>query len=339
MCRLDYVPAMQAVDGIRAFWKWWESGRHRVLSAIEVERGFSQALVDDIASHVAAIGGDLDWELGAGTTSRHAFFLSAKGDPEGRLLTELWRSMGPAPDDVWSYFPARQPRGEGNTIEMDGIRFAIADARVQIEVEDAREKIHVAFYHPAFDGLDENARGTIMFLLLDGELGEDGVERWLGGIELKDDASDTASIAELREAVAKLAREATGEKFAIFQGESDGQPLVATVNLALKRIDYLLFTQHVAVDIAIVDQNPQGLPTNGDADVLNALEDELLTALEDHVAYFGRLTRPGVRTLHCYTPEDSPARSIIERWGAAHPERYRDALFAHDPTWEFKKRF
>ena len=330
--------AVQAVDGIRSFWQWWESARHRVLKAIEVERGFSEALVQDISEHVAAIG-DLDWELGAGATSRHAFFLSAKGDPQGRLVTELWRSLGPAPDEEWSYFPARQPRRDA-TLEFDGVKFDSSALRVTFEVEMARERVHASFFHPGFAALEERGRHVVLFLLLDGELGEDGVERWLGGIDLLEADTDTKSFAEFRAAVDQLVSEATGERFAIFEGKTDSdEPLFVTVNLALKRIDHLLNTTRVAIDVAILDRNDHGLPTNADAEQLNALEDELGKALGGHAVYFGRETRPGHRIVHWYTPEDSPVRSIIDRWAAGHSDRRPDAQFAHDPGWEFVKRF
>jgi len=330
---------VHAAEGIRAFWKWWETARDRVLNAIEVEHRFGDEVVQDISDHVAAIG-DLDWELGAGTTSRHAFYLSAKGSPEGRLLTELWRSMGPPPDEVWSYFPARQPR-RGCVIEFDGVRLDPTEMRVAHEVEAARERVHGEFFHPAFAKLDENGRGVALFLLLDGELGEDGVERWLGGIELAEEEPEGAvPFAEFRAAVDELAARATGEQFAVFQGETgEGEAVFVTANLALKRIDHLLHTTHLAIDVAILDQDPHGLPTNADAEQLNAIEDSLADALGSHAVYFGRETKPGHRICHWYAPDDSPVRSIVERWAGAHADRNPQVLCERDPSWEFVKRY
>jgi hypothetical protein len=134
--------------------------------------------------------------------------------------------------------------------------------------------------------------------------------------------------------------EVTGERFAIFEGQTEsGEPLFVTANLALKRIDHLLHSTHVSIDVALLDTNPHGLPTSAEAEQLNALEDELTVALGGHAVYFGRETRPGHRICHWYTPEDSPVRSIIDRWAAGHVDRRPDAQFAHDPTWEFVKRF
>lgn len=326
---------MHAVDAIRAFWTWWETARTRVLNAIEGDRVFTDELIEDISAHVAAIS-DLDWELGAGTTSRHAFYLSAKGDPEGRLITELWRSMGPPPDEIWSYFPARQPR-RGSPIELEGIRVDPAELRVSFEVESARERVHGAFSHPAFEQLGDSA-AMALFLLLDGEFGEDGVERWLGGVEVSEEPGES-SIEEFRAAVDELARGATGQQFAVLRGENDdGEPMFVTANLALKRIDHLLNTMHLAVDFAIVDRNEQGLPTPDEAEALNALEDQLAAQFTDAV-YYGRETRPGRRTIHWYVPEDSAAQRIVEDFAKAHPERKLQLMLARDPTWELIKRY
>lgn len=327
---------MEAVEGIRAFWAWWAEARHRVLSAIEVERAFSPALVEDISAHVAAIG-DLDWELGAGVTSQHAFYLSAKGNPEGRLITELWRSLGPPPDETWSYFPARQPR-RGLSIELEGVNIDPEQMRVTFEVEDSRERVHGTFSHPAFAQLDPDSRPMALFLMLDGEFGEDGVERWLGGIEVSDVPGES-SIAEFRAAVEAMAQNATGEQFAVLRGENDdGEPVFVTANLALKRIDHLLHTMHLAVGVDVLDRNQHGLPTNADAEQLNALEDELTGAFTDAV-YYGRETRPGRRTMHWYVPEESAAARIVEDFAKRHPERKVEVMLERDATWEFAKRY
>jgi Family of unknown function (DUF695) len=327
---------MHAVDAIRAFWVWWETARARVLDAIEGDRVFTDELIEDISSHVAAIA-DLDWELGAGTTSRHAFFLSAKGDPEGRLITELWRSMGPPPDEVWSYYPARQPR-RGSPIELEGVRIDPAELRISFEVESARERVHAAFWHPAFETLDADARPMALFLLLDGEFGEDGVERWLGSIDVSDEPGES-TIEEFRAAVDELAQNANGKQFAVLRGENDdGEPVFVTANLALKRIDHLLNTMHLAVDFEILDRNDHGLPTPADAEQLNALEDELSAQFVDAV-YYGRETRPGRRTIHWYVPEDSAAQRIVEDFAKLHPDRKLQLMLARDPTWELIKRY
>jgi hypothetical protein len=329
-------------EGIATFWRWWPDARPRIEAAI-TGKGFEPDLVEEIGTHVAALGGDLDWELAPGGRARHAFCVSAKGDPEGRLLAEIWRRGAPAPDDTWEFHPARQGSGAraGMTLEIDGHEVALGDFVVAFEVDDARERIDAAYFHPAFPDMPENLRATVTFLMVDGAFGEDGVERWLGVIEPVDAAPDGARpIAELDAAVANLAREATGEKFAVLQGEDDGgAPVFVTINQALKRVDHLLACMHVAIDLALLAPDEHGLPGNEEAEQLDAIEDALGDALGATAVYYGRETRRGRRILHWFAPEDGPAAGIIERWCAANSDRSPTATWKRDPRWEVQHRF
>jgi hypothetical protein len=325
-------------EGIHRFWIWWATARDRVLRAIEVERKFSDELVRDIAHHVKAIG-DLDWELAPGKTSKHAFCLSPKGDPEARLITELWRHRGPPPDTTWEYFAARQP-GQHSTLVLDNVTFDRNELVVAFEVDSGRERIDATFFHPRFSLLTARLQTNALYLMLDGAFGEDGVERWLGRIEATTKKPKKgASFKAFAAALAELERSATRDQFAILEGGADDEPVVMTVNRSLKRIDHIVYTVHLAVDLAILDQNPKGLTTPEDAAQLNRLEDELTTALGSVAVYFGRETRRGHRVMHWYTPEDSAAQAIVERWTAGHGDRRPSVEWIRDPTWEFVTRY
>ncbi|HUJ57543.1 MAG TPA: DUF695 domain-containing protein [Kofleriaceae bacterium] len=330
---------MTIEEGIRAFWVWWETAQPRVLRAIEVDRKFSPDLIREIADRVDAIG-DLDWELSPGKTSRHAFCLSPKGDPQARLITELWRDRGPSPDATWEYFAARQAR-PGSTLEINNVELDRNDLMVSFEVDPGRERIDATYFHPKFAKLSETTQATALYLLLDGALGEDGVERWLGHIEASaKKLEDAVAFREFTDALAELERTATGEQFVVMQGKTEtGDPVFVTCNRALKRIDHILHTMHVAVDLAILDQSPHGLTTPADAEQLNILEDELASSLGGLVVYFGRETRSGHRVMHWYAPEDSAAQGIIERWSKQRADRRPQVEWIRDPTWEFVKRY
>jgi hypothetical protein len=330
------------IDGIDAFWAWWPSARGRIEAAIG-GGGFDDELVGDINARVNAIEADLDWELSPGRTAQHAFCISAKGDPEGRLVAEIWRQHAPPVDATWEYHPARLggPLRAGMTLEIEGFAVELADFVAAFEVDDGRERIDATYFHPEFPNMAENLRGTVTFLMLDGAFGEDGVERWLGSIETAEAAPEGAvPIAELQAAVDELATTATGEKFAVLRGEDDGgAPVFITINHALKRVDHLLACMHVAIDLAILEPTEQGLTTNAEAEVLNALEDELVAALAGSAHYYGRETRRGRRVLHLFAPEDGPAGALIDRWSAAHPDRDITATWRRDPSWEVQRRF
>ncbi|MFT3695620.1 MAG: DUF695 domain-containing protein [Kofleriaceae bacterium] len=325
---------MTANDAIRSFWDWWATARTRVENAIEVERNFSEALVKEISDHVDAIG-DLDWELAPGRKAKHAFCMSPKGDPNMRLVSETWKHLGPGADETWEYFPSRQPQ-EGTQLEIADVKLVRDDIWVAFEVDKSHERIHASYWHPSFAQLPEQVQLTALFLLLDGALGEDGVERWLGRIELAPEKPDAAKpFADFMTAVGELSSTATGESFAVMRGTTaDGQPIYVSCNQAIKRIDHVLDIMHIAISLDIVD-----LPTNEDAKQLNELEDQLSSQLGGRAIYFGRETIPGKRTIHFYAPEDSGAASIIERWAKQHADRNPQVEWIRDPTWEFVKRY
>ena len=328
---LGYHPAV--ADGIDRFWTWWSEARHRLAALIAKGDG-GRTMVDEISAHVDAIADDLQWELGPGKTSKHAISVTGYGNPELRVVTETWRLRGPAPDATWEYYPALQVNVAG-ALEIHDLRFEQDELVVSFEVDDTRERVHATFFHAHFPQMEEGARSRTGYLLVDQTFGEDNVERWFGGIEIAAERpEDARPIADLKAAVEELARSATGEKFAILRGQDDaGNPVFRTMNFAIKRIDHLLYTMHVAIDLAIVDPNPHGLTTNEDAERLNAIEDALTAALGATAVYLGRETRRGRRVLHWYAPEDGPAAGVIERWSADHPARDVRVAWTRDVRW------
>ncbi|MEJ7600240.1 MAG: DUF695 domain-containing protein [Kofleriaceae bacterium] len=328
-------------DGITAFWAWWPSGRPKIETAID--NGFDDALVAEINAHVSAIEADLDWELSPGGSAKHAFCMSAKGDPEGRLVAEVWRQRGPAADDTWEFHAARQggPVRAGLKLQINDFEVELAEFVTAFEVDEGRERIDATLFHPAFPDMPEDLRNTVTFLTLDGAFGEDGVERWLGSIEAVTEAPEGARpIAELQDAVARLAETATGEQFAVLRGEDDGgAPIFVTVNQALKRVDHLMECMHVSIDLAILEPTEHGLTSNAEAEQMNLIEDELAAALGRSAVYYGRETRRGRRVLHWFAPEDGPAAAAIERWAAAHAERDIATTWQRDPSWQVQQRF
>lgn len=328
---------MSVAEGIAAFWARWPGLRPRLDDAI-AQRDFG-SLPDEISALVHAIDPHLEWELGPGQLgAQHAFTLSAAGNAALRHLTERWLSDAPQPDETWEFHPARQPR-RGFGLELGGHRFAHEDVQVGFQVDESVERIHLALHHPAFAELDDNARTTVAFLTLDGWLGEDGVERWLGHIEVALTPPEGATTLDaLGAAVTQLEARATGERWALLQGDVEGAPRVATINRALKAIDHPLKTMRAEVSVSLTQPRPDGFPTSEEADVLDALEDELVGALGERVAFLGRITGSGTRTIVFFAPESSgiPAEleAATQRW------TYQATIeWTADPRWEFARRF
>ena len=198
----------------------------RLAKAFDEGRGDSVG--DELSRRVHAIHPDLAWETGPGLAgARHHLALSSEGDVTLRVLTERWLARAPAPDAAWEYYPARQPSGRDAKLNLalhdaPGIDIAYADARAALEVDEAREVVHVKLHHPALARLPEKSRSTAAFLMLDDALGEDGVERWVGHLDLSVEPLPAAQpVAALAEAVASLERHSTGERWVIIEARTE----------------------------------------------------------------------------------------------------------------------
>ncbi|MCX5742505.1 MAG: DUF695 domain-containing protein [Proteobacteria bacterium] len=210
----------------------------------------------------------------------------------------------------------------GVAVDLDRLLVAFA-------IDEARERIDLVVHHPAFAALAERA-WHVTYDALDTAIGSEGVERWIGTIELANDEPDEAKpLAYLIEAVGVLAVTATYEQFALLRGEGDdGRPRFATVNLALKRIDHPTCTAHLTITIPLAAPDDAGLPSDDEAAALDALEDAIL--LPDAI-FVGRETGAGVRVLHFVAPPG------IDVTGIAPDGAQVDVV--DDPAWDFLRRF
>jgi hypothetical protein len=328
--------------GIETFWSWWPEGGKRLVTAIEA-RKLDEALIADVTAKVQAVHPKLTWELGPGATAQHAFCLSPGGDPELRRLTERWLRAAPAADGAWEFHPAKRgaPALSDARLQIAEHTVPLGDMRFTVTIDPNRELMNVTSFHPAFAAMPDDMRGMTTFISLDRILGEDTVERWLGGIRTSVEPLEKGGpFAMLAEAVGILARGATGERFTTLEGQApDGRPMFATVNMALKRINHLACDTHVAVDVALVAPTPEGLPSDDDAEALNDIEDELEELITGEAAYFGRETVHGRRALHWFVAPDHPIRPQLEAWAAQHADRDVHLTWAPDPRWATADRF
>ncbi len=332
------------VARIDAFWTWWREASPRLAAALDAGKAVS--ITAEVGAHVDAIDPRLAWETGPGLHgARHHFSLSSEGDIELRVLTERWVARAPRPDGAWEYYPARQayPRAYWALELHDpaGTKIDFSAVKVGFETNVDRELINVRFHHPALAKLDGNERARAAFLTLDNVLGEDGVERWVGAITASvDPIADGRPLDALLGAIEELKKTATGERFAILKGKTaDGQPIVATVNLALKRLDHLLMDEHLTVTFPLSDPTPQGLTTPEEAEVLNKLEDDLLAALGHDAVYIGRETGQRQRALHFHVAPGGSGEERTRNWAKQLRGRRAEIRAEHDPRWQVLRRW
>ena len=146
------------------------------------------------------------------------------------------------------------------------------------------------------------------FLFLDHLLGEDGVERWIGAIELFDGPTGGRTPAELKAEVERHAAEPTGDETWV-NGEvtrPDGTVELVIADAALKRIDHPFHDTWVWVQML---WGADRYPTDAEAEQLNQEEDNFLERMGERAILAARVTVPGQPDVAFREPglrEDAP---------------------------------
>ena len=336
------APAPRAA--IAAFWSWWATARsrfERALNSTSTGSPPAPELAEEMTRQVKSIAPGLAWEFGPGRQqSRYYLCVTGEGTPELRSVAERWVRAAPSADAAWEYYPARPPTPEEaleGVLELPGRfraqRLRLAEARLDLRIDEDRQLIDVGVYHPLLRKLPERTRATPVFLLLGWLLGEDGVERWVGRVDvhLTEPAGIVAAEA-LPEVVRALAARHPDPTWAVLQGrDKSGQPLLAVARRPLKRVDWPLFDLHGRLTVAgTAAPPPAELPEA--FHWLTEAEDDLKALLGEHAVLVARETRLDRRSLHLYCDSEGPAPGLVDSWRKAQPHPLNVA-WQQDPAW------
>jgi hypothetical protein len=184
----------------------------------------------------------------------------------------------------------------------------------------------------------------VAFVFLDSLLGEEDVERWVGEIDLLEAPTGGLTPAELKATIDRHKAESTGDETWVVRDvrKADGNVEIVSANAALKRIDHPFHDHHVTITVVMgIDR----MPTDTEAAVLNAEEDDLLGRLGDVAIFVGRATGTGSRTLHFVAEDPERMRPAIDAWAAAIPDAISEGLpqrrlkvnFDRDMDWSFQR--
>lgn len=333
-------PAAQQRAAIDAFWDWWGAEGRALATASTVGEVDPAALATALGNAVRAVHPDLEWETAAGTESRHLLTVTAAGVPELRAVARRWRMSAPPPDENWAYADLRMPVVgdlEGQVLQFGGREYVVGQASVDAYVRGLA--VDVSVHHPHFADLDERARNTVAFLLLDQVLGEEDVETWVGEIASSPvPALDPVPIGGLRSVVRELRAQHTDETgapaYILLQGQGPtGSPVLVMARLPLRPATAPHLDTYVGLAVPYTDRTPEGLPGPGSLDRLRALEDHLAQRLGGSGEIVAVQSHEGLRVLHVYVDGTTPAaeqiRTAVLGWdqGAVRVDSH------HDPAW------
>lgn len=317
-------------DAITEFWEWWTEARADVADELATG-GLSDGTIDEIADRVWQIHPELEWQVTGGIDARNSLNLVSGGSRLLRLVAELWLRLGPGPDDAWEHHPARLPFGLV-PFAVDGIEIDPSAARFSSEWDELYERLDLTISHPAFAHLsDDDARDAAIHLL-DGTLGEDAVERWMGILDTSDDASKGEPLFALRSDVEGIAASATGEGWERVDDQYDGV-VVATANRAVKWIDHITKPLYGEVTITALASDDDGLPVPLEQKRIDAAVADLLERLGDRAVCIGMATGEGEHTVHFFTEPGEELEHALGEWREAQDNRDVTIELAPDEQW------
>ncbi|MEO0795768.1 MAG: hypothetical protein AAFX93_11420 [Verrucomicrobiota bacterium] len=194
---------------VEQFWLWYAENAGRFYDVIE--DGRCEDLTDEVANQVQELLPGMAWVFGPGSEEKggHSFTLSPEGNAHKRLLTEYWVQQ--APDlEHWTFYSSRQPSVSFSgswAIQIHEKEIVASEIWVSLSPRQSDQHVDLVAWHPAFAELPEGAAYQILFIMLDEVLGEDGVEKQLGSIDIGNDKlAEAIPLNELRSELEELSK-------------------------------------------------------------------------------------------------------------------------------------
>ncbi|NND84053.1 MAG: DUF695 domain-containing protein [Acidimicrobiia bacterium] len=317
-------------DAIEEFWEWWAEVRTEVATQVR-DGALSDDLIDDIGDRVWRIHPELEWQLTGGIDATNSLNLVSGGTRLLRLIAELWRRMGPAADAEWEHHPARLPFGL-TPFEMGGTEIDPSEGRFTAKWDELYERLDLTISHPAFVELTDDEARDAAIHLLDGTLGEDAVERWMGILETSTDAGAGSPLFTLRSDIDGMAAAATGESWQRADDQYDGV-VVARVNRAVKWIDHISKPIYGELTITALASDDDGLPVPLEQKRIDASVAALGAALGDHAVFIGMATGEGEHTVHFFCEPGDAVEEALRVWREQEDNRDITIELIPDEQW------
>lgn len=318
---MEEAPLMSRAEAIAAFWREWPE--LRVGLADEMAEGRYGEATAELSELVDAIDPALEWDLVPSRSGAYALCLSSAADPGLRSLTERWYLDSPPADGIWEYHSARIAVEPARVVVGD-IGIHPFDVTVVAEPDPVTEELNITVGHPDLRRMDEALQLQVAFRLLDDLLGEDGLEFWVGSVDVVPHPLPWGMpFLDLAPEVDRLAAAATGQQWKMMPkddpelGESQ-----LFMNRALKRLHFLDMVEIVMVSIE----------TSGPDDpVVRKVERDLAATLRTGGVIFAHRIFETFTTLYAYADPEAAedAEGLAHRWRPVYE------VFIHsDPGWD-----
>ncbi len=309
-------------EAIDAFWEAWPQLRSPLEE--EMEAGHYGEGTEELTELTKAIDPYLEWDLMAGRSGLYALCLSAAADPALRPLTEKWLRAGPAADTTWEYHAARiavepAPRFIGT------IGIHPRDLTVVVEPDPSTEELNLTLGHPDFARMDETLQLQSAFRLLDDLLGEDGMEMWIGSVDVVPHPLPWGMpFLDMAGEVDRQAAAATGQQWQMLHEEDpDLGDCDLFINRALKRLHFLDMEFVLTVSIEISGSEDR---------LVRGVEEDLAVRLGADGVIFAHRIFDTFTVIYAYAGPDGveAVSGLADRW---RPAVY-EVVAEPDPGWD-----
>jgi hypothetical protein len=320
-------------ERLAAFWRAFEILRPRLEA--ELPRTLSPALQQALSAQVDALQSELAWELGRAPDGVFELALSGEGRFPLRRLTEAWRQAAPAGLTRWRFLPARGATPGHTQLDYAGHSVDLGQLAFGLTPDEARARVDVTVWHPGFAAMEPGARSAVAFLALDGLLGEDEVERWVGRVATELTRGEGFVNAQALHAHVTALAAAPHDTFAHLQGKNaKGHAALATLNLALKRLNHLAYEDQLVVTLGYRAADAQGLPTPEEHQAAQALEDQLIEQLSGLALHYGHVVSGGRLEVLFYVADKRAVEGRLAAWRERAQGWQVQRAWQHDPEWK-----
>jgi hypothetical protein len=127
------------------------------------------------------------------------------------------------------------------------------------------------------------------------------------------------------------------ESFSVFEGEMDGRPLIATIDMALLGYESrAALPWFLSLSTPLIEPSKDGLPTPGDSISLNEWEDsvEKRIAAACQFVYVGHVTWNGSREVIYYIDRHEPVASLLRKLNDDRATRPFAFVCERDEKWD-----
>jgi hypothetical protein len=322
------------------FWDWFRARADQV-------RDDPRRHAPEISDMLGRLDEELGWEMGHPGGGAVWDFIVRTEDPAFRIAAHEVIASAPALEG-WRFLEWRPPHAsEKMTVKLaKGRAFTVGKLTASIEADPKYPVVHLVLSSPEFGAEPQDDERYAGYLMLDAILGEQGVEDAVETIGFRPEPEGPVAAMNLKAEVERLLRDLRGrpgkvsDDWALMQGEIEGKPVIARVNLDpdLSKMASHPWRVDVAVGLKAPDEN--GFPAAGELSVLQVLDDRITAHVAARTPAVSWMTRTtgGVRTTSHYVAEplslQDGLRAVIGEGG--YPSEVR---VTYDSRWREYREF